>query len=140
MYGLAAPFLPALLEERGVASTWTGLIFGIYAISMVVFSLITGKIVDKVGHNKIMAIGTFVMALSIVSFAAAIYIDDNLLIIAFIVALRVLQGGASGLITTTSFSFMTQAYPDDIEQVVAYVEIVVGIGCTAGPVIGSLIY
>eukprot|EP00353_Schmidingerella_taraikaensis_P006822 CAMPEP_0185568234 /NCGR_PEP_ID=MMETSP0434-20130131/1255_1 /TAXON_ID=626734 ORGANISM="Favella taraikaensis, Strain Fe Narragansett Bay" /NCGR_SAMPLE_ID=MMETSP0434 /ASSEMBLY_ACC=CAM_ASM_000379 /LENGTH=67 /DNA_ID=CAMNT_0028182679 /DNA_START=119 /DNA_END=318 /DNA_ORIENTATION=+ len=67
MYGLAAPFLPALLEERGVASTWTGLIFGIYAISMVVFSLITGKIVDKVGHNKIMAIGTFVMALSIVS-------------------------------------------------------------------------
>jgi len=140
MYGLAAPFLPALLEERGVASTWTGLIFGIYAISMVVFSLITGKIVDKVGHNKIMAIGTFVMALSIVSFAAAIYIDSNGLIIAFAIVLRILQGGASGLITTTSYSFTSQAYPDDIETVVAYVEVVVGIGCTAGPVIGSLVY
>ena len=92
MYGLAAPFLPALLEDAGVASSWTGLIFGIYPISGVFCSLITGKCVDKVGHNKVMSLGAVVMTLSIFSFAAAIEFNKPSIVIAYSLLLRIVQG------------------------------------------------
>ena len=92
MYGLAAPFLPALLEDAGVASSWTGLIFGIYPISGVFCSLITGKCVDKVGHNKVMSLGAVVMTLSIFSFAAAIEFSKPSIVIAYSLLLRIVQG------------------------------------------------
>ena len=41
---------------------------------------------------------------------------------------------------TTAYSFAASAYADDIEKVIAMMEIIVGIGCTIGPVLGSFIY
>ena len=51
LYGLAAPFLPSLLEAKGVQSVWTGIIFASYAIAMIFMSLVAGKIVDRIGHG-----------------------------------------------------------------------------------------
>ena len=31
-------------------------------------------------------------------------------------------------------------YPDDVEKVIGLLEAIVGIGCTSGPVFGSLVY
>ena len=92
IYGLAAPFLPALLAEKGIASTWTGVIFAAYAVSMVFVSLAVGKVLDRIGHAKIMAFGALLMALSIASFSSAIYIESNAAIIAVAVLLRACQG------------------------------------------------
>jgi hypothetical protein len=33
IYGLASPFLPILLVDAGVDSTWIGLIFAMYAVA-----------------------------------------------------------------------------------------------------------
>lgn len=41
---------------------------------------------------------------------------------------------------TTCFSYLGQAYPDDIEAKVGFQGVFVGIGCTMGPVIGSFLY
>ena len=42
MYGVAAPFLPTFFEAKGISSSWTGVIFASYAVSMALISPITG--------------------------------------------------------------------------------------------------
>ena len=49
-------------------------------------------------------------------------------------------GAASACINTGSYSFAAQAYPDDVEKVISIMEAIVGIGCAAGPVLGSVTY
>ena len=74
IYGLASPFLPVLLESRGIKETWTGLIFASYAIAYCIMAPIIGMLIDKVRHNRIMALGILLMSLSIASFGFGIYI------------------------------------------------------------------
>ena len=65
IYGLAAPFLPQLLEEKGINPTWTGLIFAAFAIAFNFSSLIAAKIVDSISHARIMFASTLLMSGSV---------------------------------------------------------------------------
>ena len=76
-YGLSAPILPQLLEDRGVASSWTGFIWASFAIGVILVSLIAGSIVDRVGHSRLMTIGAAVMASAIAAYSTAVCIDDS---------------------------------------------------------------
>ena len=77
IYGLMMPFLPLLIEEKGIDTTWTGLIFASYAVALIFVSLIAGKIVDQVTHARTMFIGTLVMAVSISAFSVAFDLEEN---------------------------------------------------------------
>ena len=44
------------------------------------------------------------------------------------------------MINTASYSFAAQAYSDNVEKVISVMEGIVGIGCAAGPILGSVIY
>ena len=92
IYGLAAPFLPQLLDDKGVPSSYTGVIFAVYSISMIVVSLVAGVIVDKCGHARLMAFGSILMSVSIAAFSTAIYLDSNWSIICLAIVLRIGQG------------------------------------------------
>ena len=140
IYGLASPFLPVLLESVGVSSTWTGLIFASYAIAGTIVSPIVGNIIEKVGHKKIMATGSLLMATACISFGFAKYLENKLIIIICGICLRLLQGSASAMINTTSYSFAASAYPDNVDKVIGLLESTAGIGCVCGPVLGSFIY
>ena len=77
IYGLAAPFLPKLLEEKGIEPIWTGLIFAAFAIAYIFASVIAGKIVDRVSHTLIMFIGSLLMAVSIAAFSIVFNLEEN---------------------------------------------------------------
>ena len=140
-YGIASPFLPQILEDKGIDSTWTGLIFGVFAIAAFVASLCIGKVLDKVGHKLIVTIGSILMGLSIFSFNFMLDIDEELSVILLSLALRMVQGAANGMITTASYSFASSAYnEDELLTILGLVEASVGAGCMLGPVIGNFIY
>ena len=140
IYGLAAPFLPILLESRGIAESFIGLIFAAYAIAYCIMAPIIGMVVDKVGHSRIMALGIFLMAMSIACFGFGIYIESNSDLVTTAITLRMCQGIASSMINTAAYSFAAQAYRDEIGKYVSLFEGFVGIGITAGPILGSLVY
>ena len=73
IYGLASPFLPTVLELKDVSSVWTGVIFSAYAIAATIVSILTGLILDKIGHNKVFMFGAFLMSGSIIAFG---FIED----------------------------------------------------------------
>ena len=92
IYGLASPFLPTFFEDRGINSTWTGLIFTAYAIAPIIVSLIAGKLLDKVRHSRVILFGALLMSASIVSFGLIERIDNNEALIAVSILLRLGQG------------------------------------------------
>ena len=92
IYGLAAPFLPTVMEERGVDTTWTGLIFAMYAIAVILVSLVAGKTIDYFGHSRIIAFGSLLMAASIVGFGMVDKLHSQGLLIGVSLLLRALQG------------------------------------------------
>ena len=90
IYGLASPFLPNLLEQAGIASTWTGIIFAVYAVALTIVSLIVGQFLDRLGHTKVMTAGCILMAISCGSFGLVKYVDGKRAIIASAIILRIL--------------------------------------------------
>ena len=48
-----------------------------YAVAVIFAALFAGKIVDRAGHAKIMAIGVFVMSTSVAAYSLAIFLDKN---------------------------------------------------------------
>ena len=96
-YGLTAPILPQFLEDRGVASSWNGFIWASFSIAVILVSLIAGSIVDRVGHTRLMMIGTIVLAASIAAYSTAIYFDgvseeSKYILIGLATLLNIIQG------------------------------------------------
>ena len=44
------------------------------------------------------------------------------------------------MINTACYAFVSTAFPDNVESLISILESIVGIGCTMGPVLGSITY
>ena len=118
----------------------TGVIFAIYAVASVLAALACGMYLDLVGHRCMLCFAILLMASSIACFGVIESLTDKIAILVLSIALRLSQGVASGMINTTVYSYVAQAYPQNIEKVVSMSEGFVGIGCAMGPILGSIIY
>ena len=137
---LSTPFLPIFLEDRGISSTWIGIIFAIFAFGTTISSIFSGKIVDKVGHKIVLILSIIFMSDCTVSFGLINRIESESYVIAIACLLRFGQGSAYGAANTAVYSFCAQAYPDDVEKSISIMEGVTGIGFMLGPILGSYIY
>ena len=96
-YGLTAPIMPQFLEDRGVASSLIGLSWASFSIAVILVSLIAGSIVDRVGHTRLMVIGSSVMAAAIAAYSTAIYFDEGsedskYILLGLAILLNIIQG------------------------------------------------
>mmetsp|Transcript_25968 Transcript_25968/g.51767 ORF Transcript_25968/g.51767 Transcript_25968/m.51767 type:complete len:462 (-) Transcript_25968:248-1633(-) len=140
IYGLGAPFLPKLLAQKDIDQVWTGIIFAVYAVSQVCFALICGKIVDRLGHRKVMVVGALTMAAAVAAFGIVSYLDSKWQINTLCIALRAFQGASSGFINTAAYSYAAQAFKDDVGKMIGILETVASLGITMGPFLGLLVY
>lgn len=44
------------------------------------------------------------------------------------------------MMNTAAYSYVSQAYPDEVEKKISLMEGIVGVGCTFSPVLGSFVY
>ena len=139
-YCLSTPFLPIFLEDRGISSTWIGIIFAIFAVASTIASIVAGKIVDKVGHKVVLNRSILLMTVCTVTFGLINKIEAESFVIVVACLLRFGQGSAYGAVNTVVFSFAAQAYPDEVEKLISILEGATGIGFILGPVLGSYIY
>ena len=139
-YGLASPFLPTVLDDKGISSVWTGIIFASYAVASTIASLVVGSFLEKIGHKASITIGSILMGVSVVAFGTISDIPDKVTVIALSILLRIGQGIATGMLNTASYSFVSTAYGDNVEKVLSIMETVIGLGCMSGPVLGSFVY
>ena len=139
-YALIAPFLPIELEHKGVVGGWVGLIFGVYSISVVLASVALGNFIHQVGSANLIALGIFFMGSTFVLMG---FIDDchsEIIIIAYAVLLRLVQGASSAFVQVTCYSIATNDFPEQKEMLVGLVEAMTGVGLLLGPILGSVLY
>ena len=76
-YGLTAPILPPLMEERGVPSSCIGFVWTSFSVAVIFVAILAGAIVDCIGHARLMTIGAVIMAAAIAAYSTAVYINSN---------------------------------------------------------------
>ena len=139
-YGISEPFLPSNFEGKGISGTMIGLTQGSFAIAYMITAPLFGFFVNRVGHRNMIVMGLLLLSLSTAAFGAIEYLKTTQQILGISITLRVLQGIASCMINTASYSYAAQAYGNDVEKVVSLFEGFIGFGTTSGGVLGGLVY
>ena len=139
-YSLIAPFLPLEFERKGIHSAYTGLVFAIFSIPIVLFSPIFGRIFDRIGHKNLLAGGIGVMGLAIISFGFIEHMTNRVNIIMFAFILRFIQGLSVSFLLPAYFTISTTDYPERKVEILGLIEAMIGLGLVIGPIIGSTLY
>src|SRR5579863_7676511 len=63
-YGIAAPSIPAFARQFGVSVAAAASVISAFALMRVAFALPAGRLVDRFGSRRVMAIGIVVVAAS----------------------------------------------------------------------------
>ncbi len=101
---IIAPILPRIGAELGIATSLLGTLMTAYAVSVAVFSLITGPISDHYGRRRVMLTGTALMA---VSLALHVMARDFYTLL----ALRSMAGAAGGVLSGAAVAFVGDHAP-----------------------------
>ena len=139
-YATIAPLLPIELEYHNVSDIWSGPIFAIYSIAVIVISPLRAKLFANLDNGTAIAYGMIGMGISLASFGLIMYSSStNWIIIAALIS-RFVQGASSAFIQTSCYVIATNDYPQQKEQIVGLIEAMTGVGLLLGPVIGSALY
>ena len=140
VYSLASLFLPSVFAEKDIPGFWVGLVFAWYSIAVVIVSPFIGTILKKTGTANLIAIGLFMMSISIVPIGYLIEIENDTTTLAVALLLRTLQGTASAAINTTCYSLAANKYSSNTLFVVGMMEGMSGVGIVIGLLGGSAVY
>ena len=68
-YALIAPILPFVLDRKGISQRWSGYIFSILPIAVVMSSPLISKLMSRVRRRMILRFGITLMGISYAMFA-----------------------------------------------------------------------
>jgi len=139
-YPLPSPFLPGVLEKRGVDATMTGIIFSIMTASMFVLSPFVSYPSRWFGRKAVFTAGLLIEAAGIVGFGFIDRLEGNTLI-GVAVTLRIISGAGAAICETLSVSYLVDATPPGkLSKWFGLLEIFPGLGLMAGPPLGGFIF
>jgi MFS family permease len=142
LYGNIATFYPPYTEKnhKSVSSTMVGVVLAMFECSILIGSPLISITMQKVGRKNYIILGNLLIVLSTVGFGLTKYIDNDLAFFIASVSFRMVQGFGDAACSTSVFSLIGSAFPDDRDLYFGYLESAVGIGLMAGPVIGQTIF
>ncbi|XP_075545974.1 MFS-type transporter SLC18B1-like [Dermacentor variabilis] len=139
-YSVIAPFYPQEATFKGMREAVSGFVFSVYALTMMVFSPIFGKLVPILGAKLIFFSGILCAGGANILFGLLDLVEDTLIFTVLSFLVRILEAlGAAGF-STASYSIVLHVYPDHISTVFGIIETAVGVGMSIGPAIGGALY
>ena len=139
-YILIAPFLPPRYTEKGVSPLMIGAIFAGQSIAATLWSPVVGKYLEKTGTSIWLIGGFILMGLCFLAFGFVADIEDPLWLGVTSIVIRLIQGIGMGSVSTACYSMAANNYPGQTEQMIGLVEAAAGLGTSAGPAFGGLMY
>jgi MFS family permease len=104
VYDMVVPFLPDYGRPLGVGEAQLGLLFGSYAIALLLTVPIAGRLSDRLGAGRSLRLGAAGLLVSL-----ALYAGATGPVMLF--AARAVQGVAGGLAWTAGLALLASAYP-----------------------------
>ena len=139
-YSLIAPFLPLEFERKHIPAFYTGMVFSMFSVAVIIFAPLVGRIFDRVGHKNLLSGGIGFMGIAIVCFGFIENMSNrvNIIVLAFI--LRFVQGLSNATLLTSYFTIATNDYKEKKVEIIGWIEAMIGLGLVIGPIIGSTLY
>lgn len=134
VYGLIVPILPGYASTLGASQSAIGLLFGSYAISLLVTTPFLGILSDRIGRKIPMLAGLFGLAAATLLFAFA----DNF---ALLVVARLLQGVSAAATWTAGLALLADMFPSETRgKSMGSALAGMSIGSLVGPPLGGLLF
>uniref|UniRef100_A0AC35U1J9 MFS domain-containing protein n=1 Tax=Rhabditophanes sp. KR3021 TaxID=114890 RepID=A0AC35U1J9_9BILA len=135
-----ATFYLAVGTKKGLTISEVGVIFGIFNLLSFFLSPFIGKLITIFGVKKIFYNGVFIIAFGTLAFSLTNLIDNHYGFLAATLTLRLIQSGGSALALTTSFTIISNQFPDLMSSMLGWIEVGSGSGAALGPFLGGIIY
>uniref|UniRef100_A0A0K0F9X2 MFS-type transporter SLC18B1 (inferred by orthology to a human protein) n=1 Tax=Strongyloides venezuelensis TaxID=75913 RepID=A0A0K0F9X2_STRVS len=139
-FSCIAPFYPLEAQEKGMDKFETGIVFGIFEFMMFITTPIMGKYMVLIGSKRMFSGGLLTTAFTALAFGFINYIPAGSLFFWISVMLRVVEAIGDAAFVTSSFAIAAKCFPSNIATIVGLMETFAGIGYTAGPMIGGILY
>jgi DHA1 family multidrug resistance protein-like MFS transporter len=134
IYGLLIPVFPVYASRLGVSESVLGIIFGVYAAMLLLFSIPMGLFSDRVGRRPLIATGTFLLA-----FATALFGFSTTVTHLFIA--RTVQGISAAATWSAGLALLADTTdPSRLGEKMGISLSAVALGTVLGPVIGGLLF
>ena len=137
---IIAPFFPYEIYLRSLSDTVSGFIFALYSLTVVVFSVIFGKLAPFIGPKFMLISGVFVSGFANITFGFLNYIQNNTAFISFCFIVRIIEAIGAASFNTASLIFVFKCFPNHISSAFSWTETFTIIGTTIGPALGGLLY
>ncbi|CAN8026590.1 unnamed protein product [Ixodes persulcatus] len=139
-YSVIAPFYPQEATRKGMREAVSGFVFSVYALTMMIFSPIFGKLVPILGTRFIFFNGIFFAGASNILFGLLDMAESTLTFTLLSFLVRIFEALGASAFCTASYTIVLNLYPEHISTVFGIIETCVGVGMSLGPAIGGALY
>ncbi|KAJ8920986.1 hypothetical protein NQ315_015781 [Exocentrus adspersus] len=137
---IMAPFYPQEAANKGMTESMAGYIFGFYALVVFVSSPVFGKVLPKLGVKFSFIVGLFISGICSVIFGMLHTIEDYTLFTVLSFTVRGFGALGAGIYSTAAYVIIINIFPDNAGAVRGLLETFVGLGMSAGPGIGGILF
>ncbi|XP_039897640.1 MFS-type transporter SLC18B1 isoform X1 [Simochromis diagramma] len=139
-YSILGPFFPTEAVKKGASQTVVGLIFGCYAVSNLIGSLVLGKYIVQIGAKFMLIAGLFVSSCCTIIFGFLDRAPAGPIFISLCFIVRSLDAVGFGAAMTSAFAMTAKIFPNNVATVLGSLEIFTGLGLILGPPLGGWLY
>ncbi|KAJ3613670.1 hypothetical protein NHX12_019916 [Muraenolepis orangiensis] len=139
-YSILAPFFPHEALQKGASQTVVGLIFGSYALSNFIGSLIMGKYIVQIGAKFMLVSGLFVSAGCTMLFGFLDRAPAGAAFISLCFVVRMVDAMGFAAAFTSSTALASKVFPRNVATILGSLQIFTGLGLILGPPLGGWLY
>uniref|UniRef100_A0A8R1DNU2 MFS domain-containing protein n=1 Tax=Caenorhabditis japonica TaxID=281687 RepID=A0A8R1DNU2_CAEJA len=139
-FSCIAPFYPGEAKGKLLTETQTGVVFGVFELTMFIISPVFGKYILLIGARQLFIAGLAVTGFTAILFGFLNYLPSGDTFFWCSVIIRILEAVGDSAFVTSSFAIAAKSFPRNVAFVVGILETFAGLGYTAGPVIGGFFY
>uniref|UniRef100_A0A914X2N0 Major facilitator superfamily (MFS) profile domain-containing protein n=2 Tax=Plectus sambesii TaxID=2011161 RepID=A0A914X2N0_9BILA len=127
-------------QRKGMNVTQIGIVFGVFELVMFIFAPILGKYMCVIGSKFMFISGLFITAGTSILFGFLNLLDTGPMFFGYSLAIRCVEAIGDAAFLTSSFAISAYTFPGRIATVVGILETFGGLGFTAGPAVGGLLF
>jgi MFS family permease len=127
------PTLPAYIEDVGGTKQQVGLVMGSFAIGLLLFRSVLGRLADRRSRKLVVLIGTVVVGIAPLGY---LFVES----IPLLMVIRAFHGISIAAFTTGySALVVDQSPPEQKGELIGYMSLVVPVGLAIGPAVGGFL-
>ncbi|ODM97437.1 MFS-type transporter SLC18B1 [Orchesella cincta] len=131
---IQGPFYPDVAKSKGASSTESGLVFGIFELTVFITAPIFGAKMGKWNPHRVFNYGIFTTSLMCMIFGFLHHVDSRAGFIALSAFVRTIEAIGDAAFVVASFSIIAAEFPDTVATTFAMMETFYGLGMIFGPV------